>query len=195
MGVAQQSTHLMQEVLHSLAQYSEALHNHLHSPHELKADAEVVAEVKVVQHMDNVVPALGILCPEGVQDLHLHESLVVEALLVPNHFNGHRAIGPVVQGLHRGWGQGWGQPTMSSRTPFPPTHLDDLPKGPLPYHLKDLVPIGHVVVGYLVITAIFIIVATVLRSSWYPLNLLGLQPQEPNLRVLQHLSLLVRGHV
>ena len=70
-----------------------------HSPHELEADAEVVAEVEVVQHVDDVVPALGVLGPQGVQNLHLHQGLVVEALLIPNHLNGHRTVGLVVQGL------------------------------------------------------------------------------------------------
>ena len=70
-----------------------------HSPHELKANAEVVAEVEVVQHVDDVVAALHVLGPEGIQDLHLHQGLVMETLLVANDLNGHRGIGLVVQGL------------------------------------------------------------------------------------------------
>ena len=49
--------------------------------------------------------------------------------------------------------------------------------------------------GHLVVAAVLIVVAAVLWRSRHPLNLLGLQTEEPDLGVLHHLLLLVRGHV
>ena len=52
-------------------------------PHQLEGDAEVVAEVEVVEHVDDVVVAILVPASQVVQDLHFHQRLLVESLLVP----------------------------------------------------------------------------------------------------------------
>lgn len=52
-------------------------------PEQLEADAEVTAEVEVVEHVYHVVHALLVAPPQVVQDADLDEGLVVESLLVP----------------------------------------------------------------------------------------------------------------
>lgn len=49
-----------------------------HSPQELKGDTEVVSEVEVLLHVDDVVAVVPVLPPDGVEDFQLHEGLVVE---------------------------------------------------------------------------------------------------------------------
>lgn len=66
-------------------------------PHELEADAQMVSEVEVVQHVDDVVDAILVLGSEMVQDAHLDQSLMMEPLLVANDLDGHVLIGAVIQ--------------------------------------------------------------------------------------------------
>ena len=53
-----------------------------YAPHKLEGDTQVVSEVEVVQHVDDVVGALLVSAPQVIQNLHLHQSLLVEPLLV-----------------------------------------------------------------------------------------------------------------
>lgn len=57
--------------------------NRRDSLHELEADAEVVAEVEVLQHVYHIVAAVRILLPQVVQDPHFYQRLVVKSLLIP----------------------------------------------------------------------------------------------------------------
>jgi hypothetical protein len=52
-------------------------------PEQLETDAEMAAEVKVVQHVDDVVQAVLVPPPQVVQDADLHQSLVMESFLIP----------------------------------------------------------------------------------------------------------------
>ena len=96
-----------------------------HSPHELKGNAEMVAEVEVLNHVNNVVLVVTILnnknetffyyptttsitnvstatdlFSEHIQDFDFHQSLMVEALLVPDDLDGHRLTRLVIKTLH-----------------------------------------------------------------------------------------------
>lgn len=51
--------------------------------HELEADAEMVAEVEVVEHVDDIVRTVSVLLAQMVQDANLYQCLVVEPLLIP----------------------------------------------------------------------------------------------------------------
>lgn len=57
--------------------------NERHSLHELEADAEVVTEVEVLQHVYHIVTAVCVLLPQVVQDPHFYQRLVVKSLLIP----------------------------------------------------------------------------------------------------------------
>ena len=48
------------------------------SPQELKGDAEMVAEVEVFLHVDDVVAVVSVFPPDGIQDLQLNQSLMVK---------------------------------------------------------------------------------------------------------------------
>lgn len=56
---------------------------------ELERDAEVGPEVHVLQEVHHVVPRVGVAMAQVLQDLELHEGLVMEALLVADHLDGH----------------------------------------------------------------------------------------------------------
>ena len=47
-------------------------------PKQFEGDTEVVAEVEVLMHMDDVVDAFLVLFPQCVQDLYLDQRLVVK---------------------------------------------------------------------------------------------------------------------
>lgn len=48
-------------------------------PQEFEGDAEVVAKVEKVLHVHHIVGVVLVLPPESVQDLQLHQSLVVKS--------------------------------------------------------------------------------------------------------------------
>jgi hypothetical protein len=55
-----------------------------YSPEKLEGYAQVVPEVKVVQHLDHMLLRVGFfLLAQVIQYLHLHEGLVMKPLLVP----------------------------------------------------------------------------------------------------------------
>lgn len=65
-------------------------------PHQLKTDAEMIPEVEVIQHVDNIMLSILVLGPEMVEDAHLYERLVVEPLLVADDLDGDMLVGAVV---------------------------------------------------------------------------------------------------
>lgn len=85
----------------------------------------MIPEVEVIQHVNDVVLAVLVLGPQVVEDAHLDERLVVEALLVADDLDGHVLVGAVVQ------------------------RADHLPEAALADHLEDLVAVADVVVGNL----------------------------------------------
>lgn len=58
-----------------------------HLPHQLEANTQMISEVEVVQHVNDVVRSIGILLAEFIENANLNERLMVEALLVPNDFD------------------------------------------------------------------------------------------------------------
>lgn len=94
-------------------------------PHELKCDAQVVAEVEVVQHVDDVVTAVLVLLPQMVQYPDFHQGLVMEPLLVPDDLDRHVLVGHVVERLYH------------------------LAEAALSDHLEDLVSITDVIMQHL----------------------------------------------
>ena len=49
-------------------------------PEELEGDAEVVSEVEVLLHVDDVVEVVLVFPLDHIQDLQLHQSLVVKPM-------------------------------------------------------------------------------------------------------------------
>ncbi len=52
-------------------------------PEQLKTDAEMAPEIKVIQHVDDIVKAVFIPPSEMIQDADFNQGLVMEPLLVP----------------------------------------------------------------------------------------------------------------
>lgn len=135
--------------------------------HELEADAQVVPEVEVVQHVDDVVSRIAVLLAEMVEDLDFDQRLVVKPLLVPDDLDGDVLARLVVQ------------------------RADDLAERPLADHLEDLVPVRDVVVQHLVVGAVLVVEATVLRRTLFAVDLGRLVAEVPDLGVGVHLLALV----
>lgn len=66
-------------------------------PHQFKTNAEVIPEIKIFQHMDNVVRPVFIFFPEMVQNSDFYESLVVKPLFVPYDFDGYVLVSHVIK--------------------------------------------------------------------------------------------------
>lgn len=49
------------------------------SPQELEGDAEVVAEIKILLHVDDVVAVVSVSPPQCIQNLQLDQRLLVES--------------------------------------------------------------------------------------------------------------------
>lgn len=95
----------------------------VYSLHQLETDAQMVAEIERVQHMDHVVRAVGVLLAQLVQQAHLDERLMMEALLVAYDLDGDVLVRLVVERAHH------------------------LAKAALADDLENLVAIGYVIVG------------------------------------------------
>lgn len=50
----------------------------LHSPEQLEGDAQMVAEVEILLHVNNVVAVISVSSPHSVQDLQLYQSLMMK---------------------------------------------------------------------------------------------------------------------
>lgn len=57
----------------------------------------MVPEVKVIEHVNNVVRSVAVLLAQFVQNAHLDQCLMMKALLVANYFDGHVKSSFVVQ--------------------------------------------------------------------------------------------------
>lgn len=55
-------------------------------PEQLETDAEMAPEIKVIQHVDDIVKAVFIPPAEMIQDAYLNQGLVMEPLLVPAYY-------------------------------------------------------------------------------------------------------------
>lgn len=52
-------------------------------PEQLETDAEMAPEIKVIQHVDDIVKAVFIPPSEMIQDANFNQGLMMEPLLVP----------------------------------------------------------------------------------------------------------------
>lgn len=66
-------------------------------PHQLEAYAQMISEVEVVEHVDDVVRAIRIFLAQLIKNSNLDECLVVEALFVANDFDCDILISFVVE--------------------------------------------------------------------------------------------------
>ena len=57
----------------------------------------MIPEVKVIEHVNNVVRSVAVLLAQLIQDSHLDQCLVVESFLVADDFDGHVQSSFVVQ--------------------------------------------------------------------------------------------------
>ena len=55
---------------------------------QLEGDAQMVAKVKLVQHVDDVHAVARVLLAQVVQDLDFYKRLVVKALFIPYELHG-----------------------------------------------------------------------------------------------------------
>jgi len=62
-------------------------------------DADVVAERERVEHVDDVVPVVGVLFPQLIEDADLLARLTMKPLLVANDLERHLDVVLVVLGL------------------------------------------------------------------------------------------------
>lgn len=130
----------------------------------------MVAEVKVVQHVDDVVRVIHVLLPQLIQNAHLDQGLLVEPLLIPDDLDGHVLVRLVIERPHH------------------------LPKAALADQLENLVAIRDVVMDDLVVAAVLVVVTAVEYRARLAVDLERVQAQVPDLRVLFNLRLLVVGH-
>lgn len=94
-------------------------------PHQLKADTQMIPEVEIVQHMDDVVRSIGVFLTEFVKYANLNECLMMEAFLVADNFDCDILICFVVQSS------------------------DDLTKASFSNHFENLVAVTNVIVNHL----------------------------------------------
>lgn len=71
---------------------------------------------------------------------------------------------------------------------------DDLAEAAATDDLEDLVAVADVVVQHLVVAAVFVVVAAVVRRVLLRVHLARVQPQVPHLRVLADLAAFVLRH-
>lgn len=93
-----------------------------YQPHKFEADAKMISEVEILEHVDDVVTAIFILLSDVIQNAHFNQRLMVESFLVSDQFDGYVFVGHVVQGAY---------------------HLSETA---LSNHLQDLVTISYVIV-------------------------------------------------
>ena len=133
---------------------------------ELKGEADVVPEREVVDEVDDVVRAVGVLLPQVLQYPYLLHRLPVEPLLVPHDLQRHVLLRLVVE------------------------RLEHLTEAPLAQHLDHLVAVLHVIVRHGQVAAGLVVVAAVAGSPGHPLTLLGVLTGEVHLREGEHFLLL-----
>lgn len=114
-----------------------------YKPHEFKTDAQVIPEVKILQHVDDIVTTILVLLPDVIQNSHLNQCLMVESLLVSDYLDGDMLVGHMIQG---------------------PYHLS---KAAFSDHLQDLVAISYMVVQDLDKLPQFSMLISVLLSGWW----------------------------
>jgi len=56
---------------------------------QFEADAQMTAEIEVVEHVNDVVDTVFITASEVIQNANLHQRLVMEPLLIPYDFDGY----------------------------------------------------------------------------------------------------------
>ena len=137
---------------------------------ELEGDAQVAAEVEVLLHLHQIMLVLLVLVPQVLQNLELHQRLVVKPLLVPYHLHRHRSSHLVVVTAHH------------------------LPEATLAELVDDLEPVREMVALAHDVVSPFVVVAVVIApASLLALHLLRADPREVHARVLQDLRPLERG--
>ena len=133
---------------------------------QLEGEAYVVAEREVVEEVDDVVRAVGVLLPEVLQYPYLLHGLAVEPLLVPHNLERHVLLRLVVE------------------------RLEDLSETALAQHLDHLVAIVHVIARHGQVAARLVVIAAVVGGPTRPLPFLGVLPRKVDLRVAENLLLL-----
>lgn len=135
---------------------------------QLERDAHVRAEREVVVHVDDVHGIVLVLLAEVLEDADLLLRLPMEALLVAHHLERHVLVQLVVVGLD---------------------HLSEAALADDPQHL---VAVGDVVVRDVDVRALLVVVAAVVARADDARPLLGVGPDEVDLRVVEDLVVLVR---
>ena len=136
----------------------------------LEGDAQVIAEVEVLVHVHHPTDVARVLVTEMLEDLHLHQRLVMEPLLVPNHLHRLDRLGLVVEATHH------------------------LPERPLPPNLQNFEPIRQVILRRDRVIPALVVVSVVQRPGFLrALRLLRARARVPHERILRNLRPFVVG--
>jgi len=138
---------------------------------KFEGDADVVAEGKRLDHVDDVVYVVLVLLAQVLQYPDLFLSLAMESLLVAHHLQGDVGVGFVIVGFH------------------------DLPEAALADDLQHFVAVGDVIVRHVDVLSGVVVVAAVLGAADDALTLLRAGSQEVDLGVVEDLVVLVGGQL
>jgi hypothetical protein len=125
----------------------------------------MVPKVEILQHVNDVVIAILVFLSEVVEYADLHQSRMMESLFVPDDLDGDVLVGHVIE------------------------RSDDLSEATLSDNFQNFVSVADVIVQNLDVATTFVVVAAVLRASWFAMNFARVQTQIPNLRVLLYFVL------
>ena len=130
----------------------------------------MLAKDGVIQDAYDVILVVLVLLLEEAQETQLDAGLVLEALLVSDHLDGHHQVVLVVKALKG---------------------LSEAARAQLVEHLKA---IGEVVLDNDLVVSTLVIEAKVVTQERCGLNLRRIKPQEVDLRVVLNLDLFIVGH-
>lgn len=97
----------------------------------------MIAEIEIVQHVDDIVGVIHILLAQLVQDPHLDQCLVMESLLIPDYLNGHVLIRLMVQSSN------------------------NLTKAAFANHLQDFVSVRNMVMDHFIVASVVVVISAV----------------------------------
>mmetsp|Transcript_35903 Transcript_35903/g.99552 ORF Transcript_35903/g.99552 Transcript_35903/m.99552 type:complete len:237 (-) Transcript_35903:439-1149(-) len=134
---------------------------------QLKGNAEMVPEVKVIQHVHHVGGALDVALTQVLKDLHLNQGLMVEPLLVANHLECDVVAGLVIKGANH------------------------LPERAFAEGVHHLIAVEYVIAQHNEVIAALIIIGVVVGRARRAADLGRPRAEIPDLREVQNLTLLV----
>lgn len=171
---------------------------------QLKGHADVVAEGEVLEHVHDVHGAVAVLLAQVLQDADLLLRLPVEALLVAHHFQSqvllqfvvvhlsHLAEATFTDNLQRGKREGESDKFHRHSNWDHLQKPNNMTTSP---DLEELVAVSQVIVRDVNVSALLVVVATVVVASGDGRPFLGIGSHEVDIWVGVDLRLLQRGQL